>query len=175
MAITMRMKELFFDRPAVQKAMDKATRKALGRAGAFIRTRAKSSIRKAPYLRRKTRGKARSDLRRASSKPGNPPYSQVGTLKRFLFFAYDPASESVVVGPERITRSTDAPHTLEFGGRALVKLKPLPKWWRTPKKPRPLSKRVFIKKRPYMLPALKKEAPNLPKLWANSIRGTRVG
>ena len=175
MAITMKMKELFFDRPKVRAAMNAATRKALSRAGAFVRTRAKSSIRKAPYLKRKTRGKSRSDFRRSSSKPGNPPFSQVGTLKRFLFFAYDPASESVIVGPARITRSTDAPHTLEFGGRAMIKLKPLPKWWRKPKKRRPLSKRVFIKKRPYMLPALQKEAPNFPKLWANSIKGTRVG
>lgn len=42
--IDMRVKMLFFDSPALRAAMDGATRQALGRAGAYIRRRAKSSI-----------------------------------------------------------------------------------------------------------------------------------
>ena len=44
--INMRIKDMFFDRHVVIAAVDKAKRKVLSKAGAFIRTAAKSSIRK---------------------------------------------------------------------------------------------------------------------------------
>ena len=44
--ITMRIKDMFFDRHVVMAAVDNAKRKVLSKAGAFIRTAAKTSIRK---------------------------------------------------------------------------------------------------------------------------------
>ena len=44
--ITMRIKDMFFDRAAVVRAVDGVKRKVLSKAGAFIRTAARTSIRK---------------------------------------------------------------------------------------------------------------------------------
>lgn len=151
----MRVKDLFFDRPKVQRAVDRARRRALSKAGAFIRQRARTSMRR----------------RRGSSEPGSPPHAHEGSLRRLLFFAYDPSADSVVVGPVGFRRS-DAPNTLEFGGAATVT--------RRRTRPRSGGKRVVeslpggrvrIEARPYMGPALRKELPNLPKSWASSVRG----
>ena len=69
--------------------------------GAYVRRAAKSSIRKA----------------KSTSKPGRPPHSHVGTLKRLLYFGFDPATASVVVGPVPFAAGT-APRVLELGGEA---------------------------------------------------------
>ena len=84
----MRVKLLFFDSPRVRRAMDTATRQALGRAGAFIRRRAKSSIRR----------------RKGISQPGQPPHSHAGHLRRLIFFGPVPFKQG------------EAPRLLEFGG-----------------------------------------------------------
>ncbi len=142
----MRIKHLFFDRQTVVRAVDKAKRLALSKAGAFIRITARHSIR----------------TRKGSAPPGTPPHSHTGLLKRFIFFGYDPTTESVVVGPARINRTTDAPHTLEFGGTTAVERR---------RKGKVRARKVRIAPRPFMGPALEKERPNLPKTWANSVRG----
>src|SRR5262245_52774098 len=104
MRLGFEVKRLFFDRKAVMNALDRGARRALSRAGAFIRTAARSSIRS----------------RRTSSKPGAPPHSHTGLLKRFLFFSYDSAQRSVVVGPAKLNRGSGAPKVLEHGGRATI-------------------------------------------------------
>ena len=144
--IEMRIKTLFFDTPKVRRAVDSAKRKVLSKAGAFIRTRARSSIRK----------------RKASAPPGSPPCSHVGTLKRLIYFGYDPQADSVVVGPEKFG-DTGAPGTLEFGGTTLVR--------RRRRRGGVERRRVRIAPHPFMGPALKAEKDNLPKLWAGSVRG----
>ena len=145
----MRIKSLFFDRPKVQRAVDKGKRRALSRAGAFIRQRARTSIRK----------------RRPSSRPGEPPSSHTGLLRRFILFGYDRQRDSVVVGPVGFRRSR-APNVLEFGGRAIVES------GRTRRSGRMRKKRtVRIAARPYMRPALEKERSNLPAVWRNSVKG----
>ena len=138
----MRMKMLFFDSPRVQRAMDAASRAALSRAGAFIRQRAKTSIRK----------------RKGSSRPGSPPHSHAGHLRRLIFFAYDPGSESVVIGPVRFKQG-EAPSLLEFGGRAVREGR------------RGRRRRVRYRRRPFMGPALAAEVPELPNRWRDSVRG----
>ena len=149
--IEMRVKHLFFDRPKVKRAVDRAQRRALSKAGAFIRQRARTSMRK----------------RRGSAPPGQPPHAHEGSLRRLLLFGYDRASDSVVVGPVGFRRG-GAPSTLEFGGRATVTRR------RTMRDGKRVikSKRARIEARPYMGPALKKELPNIPKAWANSVRGS---
>jgi len=149
--VIMKVKAIFFDRPKVRRGADRAKRRALSKAGAFIRQRARTSIRK----------------RKGASPPGQPPRSHEGSLRRLILFGFGRASDSVVVGPARLNRPGEAPNVLEFGGRTTITRR------RTKKNGRRVleSRRVRIAARPYMGPALKKELPNIPKAWANSVRG----
>jgi len=131
----------FFDRSAVVRAVDRATQAVLSKFGAFVRRRAQTSIRK----------------RKGTSPPGGPPYSHVGTLRRLLFFGYDRAAQSVVIGPVLSTRPTGAPKNLEYGGTADV-----PHQGKTV--------RARIRPRPFMGPALAAELPGLPQMWRDSVR-----
>jgi len=88
------VKNFFFDRQKIIDATTKAQRANLSKAGAFIRTRAKSSMRK----------------RKASAQPNQPPSAHGNPqLKNLLYFAYDPSSKSVVIGPTRTLASTETP------------------------------------------------------------------
>lgn len=142
----MRIKSLFFDRKAVLDAVDKAKRAVLSKAGAFIRTIARTSIRK----------------RKGSAPAGEPPHSHVGLLRNFILFGYDRASDSVVVGPAKLNKPTEAPRVLEHGGVTTVT-----KFSRGKRRKR----RASIAARPFMGPALEKERPKLPLLWRGSVRG----
>ena len=139
-------KGAFFDRPKVKRAVDAATRRNFSRFGAFVRQRAKTSIRRPPKT-------ARSRI----SRPGRPPYSHTGLLKRFLFFAYDADRQSVVIGPVLLRKGDGkAPSLLEHGGVAVRK-----------------RKRRRYRPRPYMQPAFDAELPALPGLWKNSVKANR--
>jgi len=142
--ITMRLKDMFFDRHVVIAAVDNAKRKVLSKAGAFIRTAAKTSIRK----------------RKGSAPPGAPPHSHEGSLRRLILFGYDRANDSVVVGPVGFKKST-APSVLEYGGDTVVLRR---------RNGKLTSQKVKIAPRPYMAPALEKKRPKLPLLWRNSVR-----
>jgi hypothetical protein len=133
----------FFDRAAVMHATTRAERRVLSRFGAFVRTRARTSIRE----------------RQRPSPPGSPPSSHVGLLKRFILFSYDPARHGVVIGPTRINAKTggDAPPLLEYGGTAVRE-----RWGR--------RRSVRYLPRPFMHPAYMAEMARLPPLWRNSIR-----
>ena len=133
----------FFDRVAVMNATTAAERKVLSRFGAFVRTRARTSIKS----------------RKATSRPGSPPSSHAGLLKRFILFAYDPARRGVVIGPTRLNAKTGgkAPPLLEYGGNVVRE-----RWGR--------RRVVRYLPRPFMHPALDAELVRLPPLWRNSIR-----
>lgn len=143
--IDMRITSLFFDRPAVVRAVDRAKRAVLSRAGAFIRQRARTSIRP----------------RKGSAPPGSPPHSHEGSLRRLILFGYDPRSDSVVVGPVGF-RGSVAPRALEFGGKTTVASRR--------RAPRDTRRTLRIAARPYMAPALEKERPKLPALWRDSVK-----
>jgi hypothetical protein len=142
--VTLKAKLLFFDKAAVVSLLDKQTRAALSKAGAFVRQTAKHSIRK----------------RRKISSPGQPPSSHEGSLRRLIWFAYDPVHRSVVIGPARF-REGEAPALLEFGGEVT----------RTSNGKRRGQRVATYKARPFMGPALEKETPKLPALWGRSVRG----
>ena len=165
-------KKSFFDAPRVLAATDRATRSVLSRAGAFIRRTAKGLIRKG----------------KKPSKPGSPPKSHAGTLKDFLFFAYEPSRRSVVIGPAKTNQvffdgdgqpvSGTVPEVLEFGGSISVLEWQLRsgKWTRADLRSkrrlasRPLRKRIVrIQARPYMQPAYAINEPKLGPLWADAI------
>jgi hypothetical protein len=144
-------KKMFFDRAAVMKTADAGTRKVLSKFGAFVRTRSRTSIRK----------------RKKASQPGQPPSSHVGLLKKFIFFGYDAAKKSVVIGPTLLNGTAGTvPETLEYGGNATI----LVRKRGSTKKSQRERKTITIAKRPFMQPAFEKEKTKLPALWANSIR-----
>jgi len=143
--LDLKIKTLFFDRPKVWRAVDKAKRAVLSKAGAFIRTTARHSMRR----------------RKGSAPPGKPPHVHEGSLRRLILFGYDRSSDSVVVGPVGFKRSS-TPNVLEFGGVTTVIRR---------RRGKLVKRKARIAKRAYMGPALEKERPKLPRLWAGSVRG----
>jgi hypothetical protein len=139
-------KKFFFDTPRVMKAVDEGTRKALSKFGAFVRTRAKSSIRTSKKI----------------SEPGQPPKSHTGLLKRFIYFAYEPVNRSVVIGPTLLNQKTSrtALPALEYGGMTTVSAGRRLKH----------KRRVRIEARPFMNPAFEKELKQVPELLKNSVK-----
>jgi hypothetical protein len=178
--IDIKVKRLFFDRAEVIGAMDKATRAALIKAGSFIRRRARSSM--------GAKVKDKTPPRPA----GNPPRVRRGQLKNLLFFSYDPGARSVVIGPEKFGRG-EVPRLHEFGGtvthqrtvsvrtggvnpiNAKQKAAYVAKIKRgeiVPSGPKKVvAQKATYPKRQFMEPAFLAELPNLPKRWANSIKG----
>jgi len=141
--IRFEMTQLFFDTRKVRRAVDVGTRRVLSKFGAFVRRTARSSIRK----------------RKKPSSPGSPPSSHTGLLKRFIWFGYEPARRSVVIGPARLTQKGrgEAPSLLEYGGSAKLER-------------RGKRKRAKVRARPFMGPAFEKEQPKLPAIWRDSVR-----
>jgi len=161
--LTIKMIDQFFDRPSVINAIDRAKRRQLSKAGAFVRTTARRSIK--PAGKRATNKRNKGNLRGRKdptiSQPGQPPRLHTKSARnlRLILFAWEPLRKSVVIGP-LLFKSTDGvriPEVLEHGGKSYVTT-------RGRKKP------IRIRKRPFMAPALAKEAPKFPNLFANSVR-----
>jgi hypothetical protein len=190
MNVTFKIKESFFDRPKVIAALKKAKRKVLSKAGAFVRRRARSSLKKP--------GKRKAGM---ASAPGRPPSNHTsGHSLKTILFAFDTASSSMVVGPVQFNSlnptvssvQTTAPGLHERGELATIReYRYIPlaansdsgKWFPAKKtgkyKPRPgfsleeRRRRVKYPKRPFMQPALEAEAPKFPELFKNSIASVR--
>lgn len=160
-------KSLFFDRKQTISALDETERKGLSRWGWQLRRKVKRSLRKArqkklaqltqeerqryrirqEYAKREGLPKPKRPL--ASSKPGEPPRMRVGLIKKLMFFAYEPANRSVVVGPAVIDNPTGAPEILEEGGFVQTR-----------------AGRFRIEPRPYMKPPFDEMIPELPRFLA---------
>jgi hypothetical protein len=133
------MKTMFFDRKSIRNKVDLRTRKVLSKFGSYVRLTARKSIRK----------------RKGTSKPGSPPFSHKGTLKKFLFFDYDANKRSVVIGPVIVPgKPGKAPSVLEHGGRVTL----------------PRGNSAAIAPRPFMQPAFIKELAQIKTLWKDSIK-----
>jgi hypothetical protein len=169
-------KKLFFDRGAVEKAAGRAKIKALSRFGAVVRRVAQTSMR----------------YRKSASKPGQPPSAhkskRLASLKKMgrarhngallrelLFFAYDPKTGSVVVGPVGFkTKGTPVPALHEFGGerqggKGDVVAKKTGRGRKAGVEIVSLAgKTLRYPPRPFMSPALKKSMPK----FAQSFKGT---
>ena len=121
-----------FDRKKVRRRAAEGSFRSLGHAGAALRLTARRSIR-------------RSGM---PSRPGQPPHTRRGQLKRALRYAVDKSRERVLIGPAyTVVGRSAAAH--EFGGR---------------------YRRDTYAKRPFMGPALMKIRSRLPRMWADSIR-----
>lgn len=181
--IDYRLKEFFFDREKVKRLIGKANAKNISKALAFVQRRSRSSLRR----------------RKKTSAPGTPPsvhsVNDVTSLKNILF-GYDPNRKSGIVGPVRLNKSIfgpsitgTVPELHEFGGAARLKLgleatrkirgrrrtPSSPVEWRVLRhRPRPgqptKTATAFYPPRPFMGPALIKEAPKFPSLWLNTVR-----
>ena len=135
-------KRAFFDRAGVISAITAAQRQVLSRFGAYVRQRARTSIRQ----------------RRAISLPGSPPSSHVGLLRQFILFSFDATHASVVIGPMRLNaKAGDAPRLLEYGGSAM-------------RPHHGKLVRCQYQPRPFMRPAFERELARLPPLWRDSVR-----
>lgn len=93
----------------VKRAVKRANIQSLSHAGGAIRLTAVRSIRR----------------RKKPSKPGTPPHSPTGKLRRAIRYAVDHVREEVVIGPVSETARTIW-HLHEFGGVTTRKLKQLP-------------------------------------------------
>lgn len=141
-ALTLReAKQGFFDRAKVKNAVDAGARRVFSKFGAFVRQRAKTSIKK----------------RQGTSPPGQPPHGHTGLLRKFILFAYDAQRKSVVIGPTLLRADSKAPALLEHGGTATLAT-------------RRGRKRARYRPRPFMGPAFAAEKAQLPALWKNSVR-----
>lgn len=151
--------KFFFDAEAVEKATNRMERRALSKIGSWIRTRARSLMRPAGK-----KGKV--------SRPGEPPRTRIGSLKKFLFFVFVMATRSVVVGPAAFARRSKAspnpvPALLEAGGQMVFNLVELSGGLVVPaasKLGRSSTGQKFkdprvMEPRPYMHPAYEAEFP----------------
>lgn len=187
MNVTFQVRESFFDRPKVISALKRAKRRALSKAGAFVRKRARSSLRR----------------RKRASAPGSPPSAHASSshpsLKTILF-AFQPASESTIVGPVQLNQvnftvesvTSTVPGLHERGETAIIReyrYEPIDgsgdptEWRRVPGNRKARDREGFrlanrrrtarYSKRPFMRPALEAEAPNFPELFRNSITSVK--
>lgn len=151
----------FFDSAKVLNAMDKANRKALSKAGAFVRQNARGKLRYVPVGRPSKPGQppfVHRGQKKTSGKAGKISVRFISPLKELLFFAYDERAKSVVIGPMQFGRAiVPVPTVLEQGGYVLTGRK---------------GRRVRVKQdaRPFMGPALREETPKIPGFFANSFR-----
>lgn len=159
-------KSHFFDKDIVGK-WEKTAAGGLSKWGSFTRRTAKSKLRKARQkkiaeLTKKERqrfriaqeiakrdGLSRPKKPPAPSAPGEPPRMHSGEIKKFLYFTYEPKTNSVLVGPALLDRPTGAPEKLEKGG-----------WVDTS------NGRAKIAQRPFMKPSFDENINKLPRLVA---------
>jgi hypothetical protein len=95
-----KVKQLFLDRPAIARYVDRKTMRVFKRFGAFVRLVAQRSMR-----RRKT-----------PSPPGQPPSVHKGQLRKFIFFSFDERRKSVVIGPTLLRSDSPVPALHEHSG-----------------------------------------------------------
>jgi hypothetical protein len=140
-------KTLFLDRPKVMARVDRARRRNLMRSGGFIRTTARRSLRK----------------RKGTSPPDGPPYSHAPhQLRDGILFGYDEQADSVLVGPFKFNGKVgNAPEALEKGGESETRVR---------RRTRTIIRRVMVRKRPYMVPALEAEQARAAERWRGTVK-----
>lgn len=195
-------KSMFFDRGHIEAMLGKGEAKALSKMGAYVRTTAKGSLK---YATKKN----------ASSLPGQPPRVHRGQmftsknkktgvtaarsaspLKELIYFTFDSASKSVVIGPAKFkpTVRTPVPAVLEHGGTAVISIEKFTvhsasagtgrkatirqaenyrrklqngTLANTSRKTYRIEKTIPIAKRPFVGPALQKNLSKFAGLFAN--------
>lgn len=174
---------IFFDSRKVERALDPVKRQFLARSGALARLNMKKLLSKSAGPRWLFTKAGRQRLARMTKQqrqrwfarirkplPGQPPLRRIGTLQKRVFFALDPATESVVIGPEVFSTAVgdkNVPRLLEIGGQAT-------RFLRDRKTRRRRMRRVRYRRHPYLDPSLEQTRPRLPDLWRQSILNSRL-
>lgn len=181
----------FFDRAKVIKSLKPRERAVMSKFGAFVRTKAQSSMLR-HVVRRGFGVKSKVTNREGVSAPGEPPYVHDGALVKFLFFAYDGETHSVVVGPAATNQkffdnnrrpvTGTVPGILERGGSITLfeRQRSDGTWVRADlRSPRRLHgvpvryRTIRIAARPYMKPAMLAELPKFLPLFERLGLSTR--
>lgn len=192
-SVSLKLKDLFFDRLNVILAIEKARLKFLRNAGGFARKTARTSMKRKGKARKPPKnknGKAYAKwqeeiLKQPVSPPGSPPFCHTDdafvTLKNILF-AYDMSSGGVVVGPVGLrhkylqSQGGRIPPALhEYGGSSVIPEKQVTfgnggtKWIRRGRYARPdqltRNRKVTYPARPFMKPAIEKTKSKFKNLW----------
>ena len=176
MKLSADVKNLFFDKVAVTSAMDKATARGLSRAGALVRIIAIRSIKR---------------TKRKISRPGEQPKTHEPSGNRpsmkEIYFHFDPANQTVVIGAIRYSTRANAdtpvsvPSILEHGGQSGIyeRRRKGGTWGQASRRSalRPYQEErvrmVTIAARPFMVPALAKAIPRIDTFFQQSIKGNR--
>lgn len=194
-----RFKNWFFDRDRVLAAADAMTRRALSKWGAFVRKGAQHSLRYETSKRAKSQpGEPpvvhRSGRRKRVQKDGTEKMQSVSPLREFIFFAYEPSNNSVIVGPAKTNQvffnrhrqpvTGTVPSVLEYGGEiTILEIFRHGQWQRADLRSRrrltEYAKRfrtARIEARPYMRPAAARELtnPKLRDLFHNQLRDAGI-
>ena len=126
--LTFGAKLRFFDRAAVTRSVGAITRLALGKAGALVRMIARRSMRYGTSLREQQRQKDAGERKRITgdpspSAPGTPPHAvrPHPWIREHLYYAYEPAGRTVVIGPVRLSSRVNVPALHEYGGRVFLR------------------------------------------------------
>ncbi len=136
------VKQTMLDQKRIVDAAEMATFRALSRFGAFVRQRAKTSMRR----------------RKAISDPGEPPSTHLGLIRDNVLFEVERAAKNVVIGPMQLNKSSPmALSALEHGGQTIIMR-------------RGKALEVQVAARPFMQPAFDKELERAPYLWENGLR-----
>ena len=116
----------------VKRAAKRGSIQSLQHAGAAVRLTARRSIRRS----------------KKPSRPGKPPHTKRGALKKAILYAMNRNRTSVVIGPDAgMVNQIGRVH--EIGGK---------------------FKGEYYPPRPFMGPALASIRPRLPRFWAASVR-----
>lgn len=151
----------FFDREPVRRAVDAAALRILSRFGAYVRQRARTSVRVREGVSPPGRPPFghRSGVRRKADRSGEVRVRPASLLREFILFSYDRERKSVIVGPAKLSGTVGprALEALEYGGPtvALVGGK---------------KRSVTVRARPFMRPAFAEELQRLPEDWRNAVR-----
>lgn len=133
--ITINPKQMFFNADKVLRAVDGANRRALNHIGGYVRSSIRNSIKQKPN--------------NVYSDPGTPPHTHTGWFKQNIYYGYDAAAKTVVIGP---WKSPEFHQLHEYGGVG-KKRRGRGRKRKYPKYPA----------RPYMKPALERSIPALQK------------
>jgi len=176
-----RCTDTMFDKPCVERMVEKRERRFLSKFGAFVRQRARKTLRRAPkrglthmsLAQRQERHIAETywaksgrtgspPFPKVHSKPGHAPYIHDPAERlRAIWFAYDPGQGGVVIGPFAFKQAryragtTPVPAILEHGGYTETSNH---------------KRRVRIDARPFMQPSFEAELTQVDRIWnlANS-------
>lgn len=149
----------------VMKPAENAQKSNLLKFGGYCRMVAVNSLKQAAKKAKKPKNSLSEILggkkqQEVYSKPGDVPLSKLGLIQRFIRFAYDSHTKSVVIGPEAIGgHKTISLRVLEFGGVETLLMAN--------------GRKVVTAKyqpRPYMRPAFGIALKKIPEIWKDSIK-----